>query len=64
MMKNAFYVTLKAHLVLQMFKFLSEFFGNVRIRLDKKVKVNFKIYDVIYWETNDCCTHIAQYLQT
>ena len=30
---------------------------------DKKVKVNFKIYDVIYWKTNNYNAHIAQYLK-
>ena len=25
--------------------------------------VNFKIYDVTYWETNNYNTHIAQYLK-
>ena len=25
-------------------------------------KINFKIYDVTTWETNNCNTHIAQYL--
>ena len=26
-------------------------------------KVNFKIYDVTAWLTNNCNTHIAQYLE-
>ena len=30
---------------------------------DKKDKVNFKIYRVTGWETNNFNTHIAQYLQ-
>ena len=32
------------------FNFCSEFFGHVGKRLDKKVQVNFKIYDVTNWE--------------
>ena len=32
-------------------------------RLDEKDKANFKIYDVTAWETNNCNTHIAQYLK-
>ena len=58
-MKNGFYLTLKALFVLRLFKFLSWPFG----RLDLKDKVNFKIYDVTTWLTNNCNTHIAQYLE-
>ena len=29
----------------------------------EKRKVNFKIYDVKTWETNNCHAHIAQYLK-
>ena len=35
-MKNAFYFTSKALFVLQIFKFLSRFFGHVTKRLDLK----------------------------
>ena len=38
-------------------------FGDVEKRLDKKDKVNFKFYDVTAWLTNNCNTHIAQYLK-
>ena len=38
-------------------------FGNVEKRLDKKAKVNFKIYDITDWTTNNCNTHIAQLLR-
>ena len=31
-------------------------------RLDWKDKVNFKIHDVTTWFTNNCNTHIGQYL--
>ena len=42
---------------------MSSIFGHVKKRLDKNDKVNFKIYDVKTWETNNCNTHIAQYLK-
>ena len=48
-MKNAFYYTLKALLVLKIFKFLYSPFGNVEKRLDWKDQVNFRIYDVRTW---------------
>ena len=38
------------------------FLSHVGKRLDKTVKVNFKIYDIIDWETNDYRTYTAQYL--
>ena len=62
-MKNAFYFTSEAIFVLKIFKFLSWLFGHVAKRLDKKDKVNFKFYDVTAWLTNNCNTHIAQYLK-
>ena len=63
MMKNVFYFTSKALFVLKIFKFLSWPFGHVAKRLDKKDKVNFKFYDITAWLTNNCNTHIAQYLE-
>ena len=48
-MQNAFYFTLKAILVLKIFKFLFWHFGHVEKRLDLREKVNFKIYDIIVW---------------
>ena len=45
MMKNAFYFMLKTFSVLEMFTI----FCYVEKRLDKKVIVNFKIYDVTDW---------------
>ena len=48
-MKNAFYFTLKAVLVLKIIKFLSQIFGDVEKRLDQEDKLNFKIYDVTTW---------------
>ena len=63
MIKNAFYSTSKALFVLKIFKFLSSLFGHVAKRLDKKDKINFKFYDVTAWLSNNCNTHIAQYLK-
>ena len=63
MMTNASYFTLKAPLVLKMFKFLSWIFCHIKKRLDKKDRVHFKIYDVTAWLTNNCDTHIAEYLE-
>ena len=53
MMKNAFYFILKALFVLKIFKFLSWLFGHVGKRPDWKDEVNFKIYDVTTWLTNN-----------
>ena len=38
-------------------------FGHVEKRLDRKEKPIFEIYDVKTWLTNNCNTHIDQYLQ-
>ena len=54
MMKDTFYFTLVAVFVLS--RFLS-LFGHEDKRLDQKAKVNFKIFDVINWETNNYNTH-------
>ena len=62
MMKNVFYFMLKVLFVLEMFTFISWRFGYVEKGLDKKVKVNFKIYDVIDWTANIGNTRIVQYL--
>ena len=62
-MKNDFYFMLKALFVLKFFKFLSWSFGHVGKRFDKKDLVGFKIYDVTIWLTNNCNTHIDQYLK-
>ena len=43
--------------------FSPDFFGHVGKRLNKEVKVTLKIYNFIYWETNNYNTHIAQYLK-
>ena len=43
--------------------FGSDFFGRVGKRLDKKVKVDFRICGVTKWEANNYNTHIVQYLK-
>ena len=50
-MKNVFYYTLKALLVLKIFKFLYSLFDYVEKRLHQKDQVNFRIYDVGTWLT-------------
>ena len=59
-MKNAFFHLKRP---LRYLHFCHDFFVYVRKRFDKKVKLNFKSYDVINWETNNYDTHIAQYLR-
>ena len=61
-MKNYFYFILKVF-VLRIFNFLPDFFGQVGKCFDKKAMVDFKIYDVTTWETNNYNTRIAQYLK-
>ena len=62
-MKNAFYFKFKALFVLEIFTFLSWIPGCAEKSLDKKAMVDFKLYDVLYWTTNNCKTHITQYLR-
>ena len=63
MLQNSFHISLKAIFVLQILKVLSWLFSHGEKQLDYKSKVNFKIYDVTTKETNNCNTHIAQYLK-
>ena len=63
MKKNIFYFMFKALFVLEIFTFLSWLFGYKEKRLDKKVKVNSKVYDVTDWTANNYNTDIAQYLK-
>ena len=49
---------IKALFILEVFTFLSCFFGYAEKPLDKKAMVNFKIYDIIDWKTNNYSTHI------
>ena len=57
-MKNAFSFILKALFVLKIFKFSLDFFGQVGKRLDRKIKVNLKIYDIKTCLTNSYNTHV------
>ena len=63
MMKNDFYFTLKALFVLKIFIILSWLSDHVGKWLDQKDKVNFKVYDVRTWETNNWDRHFAQHLR-
>ena len=56
-----FYFMLKARFVLEIFTFLSWLFGYLETRLDEKAMVNFKIYDMADWTTNNYNTYITQY---
>ena len=53
-MKNVFHFVLK---------FYPDFIDHVGKRLDKKAKVDFKIYDVTNWTINNCNTDLARYLK-
>ena len=62
--KNVFYFILKAFKIFKSFlTYLNarlDFCGHMGKLLDKRTKVNFKIYKVTDWEKN---THIAQDLK-
>ena len=54
LMFSTFYFVLNALLLFKIFNFLCpDFFGDVEQRLDKKITINFKIYDAILWLTNN-----------
>ena len=59
MMKNVFYFILKARFAFQIFTILSRDFGFVEKWLDKKAMVNFKLYGITDWTTNNCNTNIS-----
>ena len=63
MMKNAFCLMLKALFVLEIFTFLSRLLGYAEKIFDKKAKVDFNIYDVTDWTTNNYNTHTVQHRQ-
>ena len=50
MMKTAFYLMPKALFFVRHLNFYANFFGHVRKPLNKKVKINSKIYDFTDWE--------------
>ena len=55
--------TLKTLFVLKIFSFLSWRFGHAEKHLYEKDMVDFKIYDVTAWQTNNFNTHITPYLK-
>ena len=59
-MKSVFYFMLKALFLVKIFTFLSELVGYVEKRLDKKAKVDSKIYDVTECQTDNNNTYFAQ----
>ena len=54
---------LTALFVLEIFTFLSSLLGYAEKRVDKKVTVNFKIYDVTDCTASNHNTHTAKYLK-
>ena len=62
-MNDYFYFILKNLFVFMIFKLCPDFFSYIEKRFDGKAQVIFKIYDIINWETNNCNTHIGQYLK-
>ena len=62
-MKNGFYFTSKPVFVLKIFKLLSWLFFHVAKRVDYKDMVNLKFMTFTAWLTNNCNTHITQYLE-
>ena len=63
MKKDALYFIKKLFSFWSYLAFCSDFFYHVGKRLDKKAKVNFKIYDVKNRETNNYNTDITQHLR-
>ena len=43
--------------------FYPDIFGYVGKRLDKKAELNFKIYGVTNWNTNNCYKYIDRYIK-
>ena len=56
-------LALKACFVLKIFNFYLDFIDLVVKLLDKKAKVNFKIYGIMNWETSNYNTYIPKYLK-
>ena len=61
-MKNAFSFMSRDLFVLEIFTILFWHFGYVEKRLDKKAMVNFKIYDVRDWTTNNYNTCVMRWV--
>ena len=54
---------IKAPFVIEIITFLSRLFGYVEKRLNNKVKVNSKFFDVLKKSRDNYDTHIVQYLK-
>ena len=54
---------LRAFFVIRLINFCPDFFDRVGKRLDKKAKINFKLYDVTDQTTKNYNTYIAKYLK-
>ena len=64
-MKEGFQFMLKAlSLLKKNLSFCPNFFDHVRKQLDKKAKLNFKIYDVTEWTINNCNTQFPNILKS
>ena len=65
MMKNAFLFYPKSSFCYQEIQIfvLIFLFGPGKKWIDLNDKVNFKIYDVTTWVTNNCNTHIDQHIK-
>ena len=63
-MKNIFYFPFNAlSMILRYLRFSPDFSVHIEKGLDKRANVNFTIYDVLNWDTNNYGTHIAQYFK-
>ena len=60
--KSLLKIMATALFVLKIFQFVTQLFGHVEKRLNKKEKANFKTYDVAACETS-CNIHNAKYLE-
>ena len=63
MTQNAFYLTLKALFLLEIFTLLAQNFWSCQIRLETKVNLNSQFYDVTDWTTINYNAHIPQYFK-
>ena len=61
--EKLFFFHVKISFRSQDINFCSDIYGYERKQLIKKPKINFKIYYLTHWETNNCNTHIVQYLK-
>ena len=62
-MMNVFISSEKLFSFLRYLKFFPDFFCYIEKQLDRKAKVNFKIYGITNWKTKNYNKHIARYLK-